>query len=83
MVTSDFDLPFTPDTHISFVSGFVLEAGRFNSKIEICCGDMCLNAKSFLGLLYTSAHKQFTIKAEGDDERQALEQLLAYVEKYR
>ena len=85
MRTVDFELSFAPDTYISFISGFVLEAGRHNSKIEICCGGKCLDAKSVLGLLYagSSLCTKFTLKAEGDDERQALERLSAYIDKYK
>ncbi len=85
MTTRDFELSFAPDTYISFVSGFVLEAGRFKSKIDICYGDNCLDAKSFWGLLYASAspRTRFALRAEGDDEQQALEQLSAYIDRYR
>ncbi|MEA4895160.1 MAG: HPr family phosphocarrier protein [Oscillospiraceae bacterium] len=85
MVTKDFELPFATDTHIGFVSGFVLEAGRFKSKIEICFGDKCMDAKSFLGLIYASSFPctRFTLRAEGEDEQQALAQLSAYMDKYR
>ncbi|HWS42397.1 MAG TPA: HPr family phosphocarrier protein [Pseudoflavonifractor sp.] len=85
MTTRDFELLFTPDTHVRFVSGFVLEAGRFNSKIEICCGEKCLDAKSFWGMLYVSVSPRmcFTLRAEGDDEQEALARLSAYIDKYQ
>jgi phosphotransferase system HPr-like phosphotransfer protein len=85
MVMKDFELPFSPDTNIRFVSGFVLEAGRFESKIEICHQDKCLDAKSFWGLLHVSSTLRtcFTLRAEGNDEQQVLEQLTAYIDKYR
>ncbi len=85
MLTKDFELPFSPDTNIGFVSGFVLEAGQFESKIEICHEDKTLNAKSFWGMLYISSppRTSLTLLINGDDEEQALAQLTAYIENYR
>lgn len=85
MTTKDFQLPFALDAHISFVSGLILEAGRYHSKIEICCGDKCLDAKSFMSVMYASISPCtcFTLRAEGDDEQQALERLSAYMDGFR
>ncbi len=85
MTTEDFQLPFAPDTYIGFVSGLVLEAGRIRSKIEIDCGGKSHDVKSFLGVLNTgiSPGAVFTLRAEGDDEQQALAQLSAYINRFR
>ena len=85
MIIKDFELPFAPDTYIGFVSGFVIEAGAFASKIEICFEDKCLDGKSFLSLLYASTTPRtfFTMRVEGEDEQQAIEQLTAYIDRFR
>ena len=85
MITKDFELPFAPDTYIGFVSGFVMEAGSYESKIGICFDDKYLDAKSFMGLIYasTSPRTRFTLIAEGKDEQQAMEQLSAYIDRFQ
>lgn len=85
MMTKDFELPFAPDTYVSFVSGFVLEAGNFQSKIEIRYGGKQLDGKSFLGLMNAGIppRTRFTLQVEGSDEQQALAQISAYIEKFR
>ena len=84
-MAADFELPFAPDTYIGFISGFVLEAGRFRSKIEFCIGDKRVDAKSVLGLLNAGSPlcTRFSLRIEGDDERQAMERLSVFIGKFR
>ncbi len=85
MTMKEFRLPFAPDTDMGFVSGFVIVAGGFHSKIEICCNEKCFDAKSFLGFIGADIFPgaEFALRAEGVDEQEALEQLSAYMDKYR
>ena len=61
---------------------FVQAAKKFESAITICKDDMEVNAKSILSILTLGVNQNtvITIKADGEDEEQALSTLLELVE---
>jgi len=63
--------------HARPASMFVQTAAKFSSDIEVTHGEKTVNAKSILAVLTLGAHKgaKIQIKAEGDDEEQALQAL--------
>lgn len=62
---------------------FVQEANRFHSDIFIEKDGKNVNAKSIMGIMSIAvgANKDILIKADGQDEDEAIEALAAFVEK--
>ncbi|AOU02444.1 phosphocarrier protein Chr [Bacillus amyloliquefaciens] len=62
---------------------FVQEANRFASDVFLEKNGKKVNAKSIMGLmsLAVSSGTEVTLIAEGDDEKEALEKLSAYVQE--
>lgn len=62
---------------------FVQEANRFTSDVFLEKNGKKVNAKSIMGLmsLAVSTGTEVTLIAEGDDEKEALEKLSAYVQE--
>lgn len=62
---------------------FVQEANKFHSDIFIEKDGKNVNAKSIMGIMSIAVgtNKEITIKADGPDEKEALEALKAFVEK--
>ncbi|MBX9974304.1 HPr family phosphocarrier protein [Cytobacillus firmus] len=62
---------------------FVQEANRFSSDIFLEKDGKKVNAKSIMGLmsLAVSSGSIITLKAEGNDENEALESLSNYIQK--
>ena len=61
---------------------FVQTANRFKSKIQVRNGEREANAKSIMGILSLGANQgaMITIRAEGDDAEQAIQQLESLIE---
>lgn len=61
---------------------FVQTAGKFESNIWLVKGDKKVNAKSIMGLmsLAISSGTEVTIGAEGEDEEQAVNELIELVQ---
>ncbi|MBT2689059.1 HPr family phosphocarrier protein [Bacillus sp. ISL-47] len=62
---------------------FVQEANRFSSDIFLEKDGKKVNAKSIMGLmsLAVSSGSVVTLKAEGNDENEAIEELAKYIQK--
>lgn len=62
---------------------FVQEAARFQAQIQVRHGEKNANAKSILGVLKLSASQgtELFIRAEGDDAAEAVQALVALVER--
>ncbi|MFH6682525.1 HPr family phosphocarrier protein [Bacillus amyloliquefaciens] len=62
---------------------FVQEASRFTSDVFLEKNGKKVNAKSIMGLmsLAVSTGTEVTLIAEGEDEKEALEKLSAYVQE--
>mgnify|MGYP006060851061 FL=1 len=56
-------------------------ACRFDSRIQVRCGEKTLNAKSILGVmsLNPQAGTELTVTAEGADESQAIREIIDYL----
>ncbi len=67
--------------HARPASQFVQKAGKFKSKIQIVFEDKEVNAKSIMGVmsLGISQGKEITLKAEGEDEREAINELEVFI----
>lgn len=60
----------------------VKTAERFKSTIFLIRDDLEVNAKSIMGVMMLAAEmgSQFTIRAEGEDEKQAVEAIICVIE---
>lgn len=69
--------------HARPASHFVFTSSKFNSHIVIIKDGKEFNAKSIMGVLSMGASKgtKLTIKAEGEDEKEAVEALRDLVER--
>lgn len=68
--------------HLRLASELVKAANRFRSEITIAKDSLEVNAKSILGVAGLGAElgAELVIRAEGDDENEALEHLVTLVE---
>ncbi|WP_350343381.1 HPr family phosphocarrier protein [Proteinivorax tanatarense] len=69
--------------HARPASLFVKEAGKFEAEITVVKDDKEVNAKSIMGIMSLGAGKgsELTIKADGDDEKEALNALKELIDK--
>ena len=67
--------------HARPASQFVQKAGKFKSEIKIVFEDKEVNAKSIMGVmsLGISQGKEITLKADGEDEVEAVKQLENFI----
>ena len=70
--------------HARPAAEFVKEASKFASDIRVLRGDAGWNAKSIMALLTSgiSAGDEITIRAEGADEAEAIDALLALLARF-
>lgn len=68
--------------HARPASMFVQTAGKYRSKIEVVKGAARLNAKSIMGIMSGGIAQgtTVTIEADGEDEQEALDALVALVQ---
>lgn len=68
--------------HARPASLFIQKASKFNSDIQIQIDDRSLNAKSILALISAGIRydSTITISADGEDEEQAVEELVKFIE---
>ena len=69
--------------HARAAARFVKVASRFRSQIRVTRGQHTMDGKSILGLLLLAASRgsELTISADGPDEADAVEALIALVER--
>lgn len=69
--------------HARPASAFVNEAGKYESDVEITFGEKTVNGKSIMGLmsLGISQDSKIIINTKGQDEEEALNQLIYFVEE--
>jgi phosphocarrier protein HPr len=67
--------------HARAAAKFVTVASRFSSDVFVKSGDRKVNGKSIMGLMMLAAplNTELRIAADGEDEREALAELLALV----
>ncbi len=81
MVQQDVDIINKLGLHARAAAKFVTLASRFASEIHILRNGKRVNGKSIMGVMMLAAGKGSTIciEAQGEDEQQALEELIALV----
>ncbi|WIV11490.1 HPr family phosphocarrier protein [Proteiniborus sp. MB09-C3] len=82
MYSADVILKNETGLHARPASQFVLISSKFKSHVVVIKDEKEYNAKSIMGILSMGAVKgtKLTIKAEGEDEKEAVEALKALVE---
>ncbi|MCK4590212.1 MAG: HPr family phosphocarrier protein [Candidatus Latescibacteria bacterium] len=68
--------------HARAAAKFVKLASTFSSQVEIERAGRRVNGKSIMGVMMLAAEmgSQFTIRAEGEDEKQAVEAMISVIE---
>ena len=68
--------------HARPASKFVEKASAFSSEINVVFEEKEINAKSIMGLLSLgiSQGKEITIKTQGEDSKEALDELVTFIE---
>ncbi|UCF78621.1 MAG: HPr family phosphocarrier protein [Candidatus Eiseniibacteriota bacterium] len=82
MIERTITITSDPGIHLRAAAIFVKEAGRFRSTIWVMKDGIEVNGKSILGLVSLVAEKgsSITIKADGEDQDEALTSLSSLVE---
>jgi phosphocarrier protein len=67
--------------HMRAANVFADAASRWQSVVQVRRGEMCVNGKSIMGLMMLAAPcgTEIVIEADGPDEAEALQDLLALV----
>ena len=83
MVTRQVTVVNALGLHARAAARFVKVASRFRSQIRVTRGQHTMDGKSILGLLLLAAARgsELTIAADGPDEADAVEALIALVER--
>jgi len=70
-----------PGIHARPAALFVKKAGEFEAEVFVSLGDLSVNGKSIMGVMMLAAEAgaQLTIKADGPDEKRAVEALVELV----
>lgn len=81
MYSKDVEITAPNGLHVRPAAQFVKEAKNFISTIEVSAGGKTANAKSLFKLqtLGLTQGTVITISAEGEDEQQAVEHLIALI----
>ena len=82
MVTRDVEIKNKLGLHARAAAKLVHTAARFKSDIKIRKGDEEVDGKSILGILLLAAGRGsvITLKADGEDEREALDAIEKLIE---
>lgn len=81
MVSETVNVNLTADAEARPVAVLVQKASQFESKVYIQSGDKKINAKSIMGMmsLGLSQDSEITVCAEGDDEQDAVSDIVSYL----
>ncbi len=81
MVKETLRVENTLGLHARPAALFVKTAGKFRADVFLTKGDIEVNGKSIMGVMMLAAEKGswITIRAEGEDEEEALAQLVELV----
>lgn len=76
-------IPNETGLHARPASLFVNKAKNYKSDIKLILGEKEVNGKSILGVMSLGAKKdaQITIKASGEDDKEAVEGLISFIEE--
>ena len=79
MVTKTVAVPFGLESRPSAL--FVQNAGKYKSDISIAIDNIRVNAKSIMGVISLAVldNQVVTLTAEGEDENEAIEQLVIFL----
>ena len=82
MIERDIEIKNKPGLHARAAAKFVHTAARFKSDLKVRKGDEEVDGKSILGILLLAAGRGSTIvvKADGPDEREALDAIEKLIE---
>ncbi len=82
MIERDLTIVNRLGLHARAAAKFVHTASRFHSKIQLAKDGLCVDGKSILGLLTLAGSQGATLKlrVEGQDEQDAVRDLVALVE---
>ena len=81
MVEKTVKINLDPGLQARLAAKFVQEATRFSSQILLLKDGKVINAKSIMGLMSLAIAKgeEITLRTEGPDEEQALNELVQFV----
>ncbi|MDR6225758.1 HPr family phosphocarrier protein [Desmospora profundinema] len=81
MVEQTLTIPNQTGLHARPAALLVKEAGRYASQVYIAKGDKQADAKSLLGVMSLSIRggEEIAIRAEGDDEKEAVQALAQWI----
>ncbi len=82
MISRDLEIKNKLGLHARAAAKLVHTAARFKSDIKLRKGDEEVDAKSILGILLLAAGRGsvLTVKADGEDEREALDAIEKLIE---
>ncbi|NLW11518.1 MAG: HPr family phosphocarrier protein [Clostridiaceae bacterium] len=83
MVTKNVTFNCEEAMHMKAVAVLIQKASTFRSSIWLAKGERRANAKSLLGVMSLGIENQteLTVTAEGNDETEALDSIISYLEK--
>lgn len=81
MVEKTVQINLDPGLQARLAAKFVQEATRFSSQIFLLKDGKTINAKSIMGLMSLAIAKgeEITLRTEGPDEEEALNELVQFV----
>ncbi|MBE5923128.1 MAG: HPr family phosphocarrier protein [Lachnospiraceae bacterium] len=81
MVSETVNVNLSQDAEARPVAVLVQKASQFESRVFIESGDKKINAKSIMGMMSLGLNQdeEITVTAEGDDEAEALKDIVAYI----
>ncbi|MCK4303797.1 MAG: HPr family phosphocarrier protein [Candidatus Eisenbacteria sp.] len=82
MYEAQVEVRNVPGIHARPAALLVQAASRYKSEVFLCAGELTVNAKSIMGVMMLAAETGtiLSIRAEGPDERDAVDGLAAIVE---
>jgi phosphocarrier protein len=82
MVSKDTTMVAAQGFHMRPASVFVKEMAKFKSKITLVVGDKNIDAKSLMIILGAGIKQgvAITVKAEGEDEQQAVDKAIELID---
>jgi len=82
MIEFDLTIPNRLGLHARAAGKFVQRASKFRSKIQVSKDGLCVDGKSILGLLTLAGSQGSTLRMriEGEDEAEAMQDLVALIE---
>ena len=83
MVTKTVTFNCEEALHMKAVAVLIQKASTFRSSIWLAKGERRANAKSLLGVMSLGIENktEITVTAEGNDETEALDSIISYLEK--